>query len=722
MAKKINKRKLKKYFTGGEILGTLNNPMVQSAIGFSSSLVAGEIGNAIDIYQSSAAQQLHPKFKPRQNTGVSFALGTDGTETSDVEVEGDEFIKTPTGETGMVTGPDHEQGGVPMELPVGTEVYSKRITHPQTGETMATRAENRESRLKEAQKRFIESKGDFYQKKALQRAKQINKLEEEEDMAIQQYFQAMAEQQEGEGQYDAEMGEEEPQQFGGGGRVKAVKHKNGFTWQKPEDMSETEFQEWLDGYNKEHLVVEYKDSKGKIKYKPTRPLSTPEEHAKYLLQLSAIQYNAKNTADADRTFKLYEQTEASVKSPVKKDNTTKPATKPMSKEEADRRDYWEHNKRQKENPNNYVERLNPKEGQTQDDRFDELNIDPDTGLAFTEPEEDTSDTLSSDSEITPYNMTPGNMIGAGATAIKGLAPLATTIANKLTDKPLENYWENFGAEAIQGLEKNMGSARQEHDKNLKDIQSSSLASSRSLRNNVRGVNSLRALQFANDSKKQEMVEQATQAYNQRKVNLEQVLAQTKMNSDRMRLMGRDKFDMATEQRNDNFWTNIGMNMVNIGNATDNMGQGARQAERNQTLAQLTEDIYGEGNFGTDANGKIVNRFNTPKSNSVTSSTNLPTEDDEDFNIPDEDLLPIELTVNGKKEVYQNPKAKKSKLPKRQRNFVNFEEEADAYANDPKNRLPANYVKPVVPTYSPEIDEIEQRNRKSTRPTTFKRRR
>ena len=736
MAKRINKRKLKKYFTGGEILGSLNNPMVQSAIGFSSGLVAGEIGNAIDVYQSSAAQQLHPRFKPRQNTGFSFALGTDGTETSDVEVEGDEFIETPTGETGVVAGPSHEQGGVPMELPVGTEVYSKRITHPQTGETMATRAENRELRIKEAQKKFIESQGDYYQKKALQRAKQINKLEEEEDMAIQQYFQAIAEQQKGEMAYDKEMGEEEPQQFSNGGRVKLIKQKKGFTWERPTDMSETEFYEWLDAYSKENLVSTVKDAKtGKTTYKTTRELVTNEDYERYLLQLTQIKYDAKDFEGADSTFKLYEQKAAEQQKTVTSNPNDSKTNEQIHKEakEANPNDYYEGRipplKKGKAIPKNseghevmdFGDGENSEyAGETYGDRLGTEGHPDEIAQKSTNTQEE--DIFENEVERDPYKMTPGDMVGIGATAIKGLAPLVTTVANKLTDEPLRNYWENFGAEAIQGLEKSMDEAGQEHNKNLKDIQSSSLASSRGLRNNVRGINSLRALQFANDSKKQEMIEQATQAYRQRKINLEQVLAKTKMNADRMRLMGRDKFDMATEQRNDNFWTNIGMNMVNIGNATDNIGQSARQAERNQILAQLTEDIYGGGNFGVNANAKVVNRFNTPKSNSnVTTSTNDLTEDDEDFNSLYEDLLPIELTVKGKKEVYQNPKAKKVKKSKRQRGVVDFDEEADADVN---NELSSNYVKPEVkiPKYSSKADEIEQKNIESTGVTTFKRRR
>lgn len=761
MSKKINKRKLKKYFTGGEILGALNSSMVKNAIGFSSGLVALETGELIDSIRNP--YQIHPKHLPKKNTGMSFALGTDGTETANVEVEGDEFIKTPDGQTGMVNGPDHEEGGVPMDLPVGTEVYSKRLRHPQTGETMAERAEKREARIKEAIQKYAQSQGNYYQRNALNRLQQTNKIEEEEDMAIQQYFQAMQEQQQMDMDNPMEDDEysdyeDETQMFDKGGKVKRESDKyeqdlaksvsefekkypdviyvvdeNGGNYRpkKTDEDGLIAFEEQLEKIKKEKAQfrqsserlaeiekkypnVTFTVNENGVAYRPKSNdtngraafqkelVEAKKEVEKAQLKVKPNYINnyerAVNRSREKSPYELENErlAELNYQEAIKSQGKTTPPQKTTTPNISDSKTNEElHKEAEEANPDNYVEDIVPPlrkgkdittnaegykvmdfgdgknseyAGETYGDRLgteehpDEIARRITNTQGGNTQEEGTQE--GNEVERDPYKMTIGDSIGAGATTFKALAPLATTIANKLTDKPLRNYWENFGTEAIHGLERNMGTARQEHDKNLKDIQSSSLASNRSARNNVRGINSLRASQFANDAKKQEMIAQATNAFSQRRANLEQILAQTRMQADRMRLLGRDRYDMAVELRNDNFWTNLGMNMANIGNAADNFGSSIRQGEKNETLAGLVEDLYGEGNFGVDANGRIVNRFG----NGTTNEIGDPIEEDEDYQSMYSEDLPVELKVTDSrgvnKEFYSNPSEKQLKKRKR----------------------------------------------------------
>lgn len=676
MSKKINKRKLKKYFTGGEILGALNNPMVQNAIGFSSGLVALETGELIDSLRNP--YQISPRHLPRKNTGMSFALGTDGTETANVEVEGDEFIKTPDGQTGVVNGPDHEEGGVPMDLPVGTEVYSKRLRHPQTGETMAERAEKREARIKEAIQKYAQSQGNYYQRNALNRLQQINKIEEEEDMAIQQYFQAMQEQQQMDMDNPMEDDEysdyeDETQMFNIGGKVKREAKKY------EQDLAKS-----ISEFEKKYPDVIYVVDENGGNYRPKKTdkagLIAFEKQLKKIKEEKAqlrgkpnYINNYERAVIRSREKSPYELenerlAELNYQEALKSQGKTTPPQKTTTPNISDSKTDEElHKEAEEANPDFYVENLSPPlrkgkdipedsegykvmdfgdgknseyAGETYGDRLgtEEHPDEIARRITNTQGGDTQEEGIQGGNRVErdPYKMTIGDSIGAGATTFKALAPLATTIANKLTDKPLRNYWENFGTEAIHGLERNMGTAKQVYDKNLKDIQSSILASNRNVRNNVRGINSLRASQFANDAKKQEMIAQATNAFSQRRANLEQILAQTRMQADRMRLLGRDRYDMAVEQRNDNFWTNLGMNMANIGNAADNFGSSIRQGEKNEIFAGLIEDLYGEGNFGVNANGRIVNRFGKGTTNEIGD----PIKDYEDEDYEDEDYQPL----------------------------------------------------------------------------------
>lgn len=64
-----------------------------------------------------------------------------------ITVEGQEVIKTPAGKASKVVGPEHEQGGVDMVVPQGTQVYSKDLINPDTGNSFSADAEGLQKQL-----------------------------------------------------------------------------------------------------------------------------------------------------------------------------------------------------------------------------------------------------------------------------------------------------------------------------------------------------------------------------------------------------------------------------------------------------------------------------------------------------------------------------------------------------------------------------------------------
>ena len=74
----------------------------------------------------------------------NFAMGGVVTNVP-VEVEGQEVGETPSGQMIDFKGPSHEQGGIDVKLPKGTEIFSKRIKVG--GKTMAERKKEREKRV-----------------------------------------------------------------------------------------------------------------------------------------------------------------------------------------------------------------------------------------------------------------------------------------------------------------------------------------------------------------------------------------------------------------------------------------------------------------------------------------------------------------------------------------------------------------------------------------------
>lgn len=101
-----------------------------------------------------------------------------------VEVEGGEVAETPLGELMEFFGPDHKNGGIKIDLPEDTEIYSKRIKVK--GKTMAHRKKLREAAESKISKLFDETPGDRMLKKTLQRIKTNNEVQDASDMKIQE--------------------------------------------------------------------------------------------------------------------------------------------------------------------------------------------------------------------------------------------------------------------------------------------------------------------------------------------------------------------------------------------------------------------------------------------------------------------------------------------------------------------------------------------------------
>lgn len=99
-----------------------------------------------------------------------------------VEVEGNEMGETPDGQLLDFQGPSHEEGGIPVDLPSGTKIYSDRVAID--GKTMAQRKKVRERKINALQKKA--DKGDKVAKDTLERYMMTLQKEEELDMNIQQ--------------------------------------------------------------------------------------------------------------------------------------------------------------------------------------------------------------------------------------------------------------------------------------------------------------------------------------------------------------------------------------------------------------------------------------------------------------------------------------------------------------------------------------------------------
>jgi len=139
---------------------------------------------------------------------VKFAMGGNVPGTP-VEVEGQEVAQLPNGQMLEFQGPSHEQGGMPMNLPAGTDVYSKRIKDTD-GKTMAKRKKQRVKNLDKLEKKSKGNGTDALLKNSLKRTKQVNNTLDALDQMIQEQIAAAVQPQ------------QEPQQFAFGGIIPGI--------------------------------------------------------------------------------------------------------------------------------------------------------------------------------------------------------------------------------------------------------------------------------------------------------------------------------------------------------------------------------------------------------------------------------------------------------------------------------------------------------------------
>jgi hypothetical protein len=120
--------------------------------------------------------------KMLQNGQGSFAYGG-RTPNANVEVEGEEVLQTPQGDIMEILGAKHEQGGVDMQLPAGTEVFSDRIKIDD--ESLADRKKKRTKKQKTLTDMLKKYSDDMLIQNTNNRTKQVHEQEEAQDKEIQ---------------------------------------------------------------------------------------------------------------------------------------------------------------------------------------------------------------------------------------------------------------------------------------------------------------------------------------------------------------------------------------------------------------------------------------------------------------------------------------------------------------------------------------------------------
>lgn len=114
---------------------------------------------------------------------TEFAMGGI-TGSQEIEAEGGEVVETPNGNIKELKGPKHEQGGIDLVLPDGTEIFSERVSVD--GKSMANRKKKRERKRKKLSDMLDKNPTDKVLKDTYERGVKSIDKEENQDLMIQQ--------------------------------------------------------------------------------------------------------------------------------------------------------------------------------------------------------------------------------------------------------------------------------------------------------------------------------------------------------------------------------------------------------------------------------------------------------------------------------------------------------------------------------------------------------
>jgi hypothetical protein len=153
--------------------------------------MAGQIGSAMANSFGVSKNATNPLTKlgaaPEAPLGEipGFAALGDNNASGKIEAEGGEVVETPGGEPAELKGPKHTSGGIDMEVPEGTKIYSDQLKGAD-GKTMADRKKAREKKMTKLDELLATNKGDKAISNSHERIKMGMDAEEAHDLQMQE--------------------------------------------------------------------------------------------------------------------------------------------------------------------------------------------------------------------------------------------------------------------------------------------------------------------------------------------------------------------------------------------------------------------------------------------------------------------------------------------------------------------------------------------------------
>ena len=598
--RKYSNKKIKLAYGGNRInIQSPNEVLAQSNIDMADAMRQSEKDSLIWNITGSTATNLgsslmsygqQTKALDTSNlSGLSFAFGGGVP----VEVEGQEVAQLPNGRMMQFQGASHEQGGVDVSLPPGTEVYSKRIKID--GVSMADRKKNRHKKTVSLEQLIEKNRTDRLLANALSRQQYVNDREEEADNKIQNLISSLL--------------PSPVQKKAMGGKIDGVDPKkavyNEINKATGIQLNENAKGTWLGD-------AEFRTYKGL----PNAPelgqyskIFTP--HYDGARDSWELRMNPNVQYDYD-TYKTYSDTVASMNSKVKfspyqngynyknreKHAYGQPVGLPFT---IQRTAYNEFN--QPIGIDNFNDGSNYIYGSN--------NFSEDPILKYSKPVYNQpiqgqytpekpslannpligNNPVASKNGLSWKNSLPtmgdiASMIGAFKQTYD---PMMNTLANRAGDTPNINAYKNYGQEGLKTLDATKQFLAANRDNALNDLQLSRNAQVDRNNNSARGVNTLRALNMATDSMSDKQMRDVYSTYGDKLAAILTNEANMKNQIDQVVMQGEQARDLADRQDRDNFLKQHSADLQNMGQMYQAQGRMMNEIlRRNQSMKSINQ--------------------------------------------------------------------------------------------------------------------------------------
>lgn len=540
-----------------------------------------------------------------------------------IEAEHGEIVQEPTGEMYELDGATHEEGGIPLEVPGGTEIFSDRLIGAD-GNTMAQRKKNRENRLAKIQKELNKFPDDASLKKTLRRVQKQNAFEEQLDMQLMQQAQQakmlaqqeaqLAQHQQAQAQ-GGEMGQEgSPEEMG---LMQGL--EQGFDPSMMQGGSEMPVEgEVPQDVPGEGMEEEIPQEEFAVGGRVSRPGDIPGLPAYLLKDLPGMIEQAKgntplvNTGNPDDVVYTAED-EARGEKVIPEVIITKKNKKftPVYVGKPQLSLTGQNNLMNSINANSLA--TGPKE-----------NIAPVAPLPGSQNTNSNSTNTNGNSEFNfehPFKgMTLGDAIGMYANH-KAPQELMKNTIDQYRYTPEEiNHFKNYGREALKTLRGQAGLIDTQHDLASQNLQLSRNAMNNLNNNSARGINTLRALNMASNAQTDAQQRELDMARASQMLSLGSQIAQQQNAIDQMVMKGDEERANRNLQNQDNYFTNMAKNISTKYQSLAKNAEALNEIKKRNAQEKLIGRLYRD--FEGDKDGNIKAKYYAKKEDPKTEMYEL----------------------------------------------------------------------------------------------------